>query len=1003
MIPLHLRIENFLSYRSCELSFQGLHTACICGINGAGKSSLLESMTWALWGKCRAPSEDDLIRSGTESATVDITFLCEGTVYRVLRSRPRNKTGALEFQIRDGEHNFRSISQRTLQGTQQAIEQVLKMDYETFINSAYLRQGRADEFTLKKPAERKRVLAEILRLSQYDALAEQSRELEKEFKLSSSSLKEEIEHLEIELDKRPQVEQRKLEVAHSLKVGREKQQDLEQKGTQLSKLKHQRETLLSQQKLGIQQIQNLCTTLEREITQHKRQQEKVTQHLKVLEQEGPILEGCTIYQKLQEEDQELYHRFRRQQDLLEKKRNLEEEIEKVRRTIAFEVQTLESRTEDLKKQRAEYQQILNQKPKVEEALAHLAEAKEKLKRYDSCQSQAAPRIRERQPIEQKIYAEQTKLETQASHLRYEGQKIQGELSKLSFYQRQLEKVTENITILQKRQVYLQRVLDKGQDRKLFKEQLELQKSHCETQLRKLGDKRNLLLEPDAQCPLCKQELREDHLLLIQESHAQEEQELNDTLLVLTDQLSVVNHEIRVLREEYGLVKKELETLETSLQQKGTLEQQLQALEQRNQQAKELKIQEKNILIQLERQDFAHELRTHLFHIDEELQQLNYDEKDHALARDQVERWRWADIKLSELNTAEKQIERIEAELPASQEKLARLEAQLATRTYAEEDQQKWQRLNNQLTELGYNQTYHRQIRQELQEEQHWLLKQQALAQSKAEFPKDRELLLQFEDGVLRYKQEREALETQQKDLAEHLAHFADPTEELVALEQELRLHRESQEQWIAERGALEQSLKNLDDLANKIAEKKARLKDDQHQQRVYRELAKAFGKDGIQALIIENVLPELEEETNRLLSRLTDSQLHVQFVTQKAAKTLKKMIDTLDILIADARGTRPYETYSGGEAFRVNFAIRLALSRLLARRAGAALQTLIIDEGFGTQDSEGRERLVSAINTVARDFACILVITHISDLKEAFQSRIEVLKTDEGSQLSVIL
>ncbi len=1003
MIPLHLRIENFLSYRSCELSFQGLHTACICGINGAGKSSLLESMTWALWGKCRASSEDDVIRSGTESATVDITFLCEGTVYRVLRSRPKNKTGALEFQISDSEHNFRSISQRTLQGTQQAIEQVLKMDYDTFINSAYLRQGRADEFTLKKPTERKRVLAEILRLSQYDQLAEQSRELEKEFKLSSSALKEEIEQLEIELGKRPQIEQRKLEVDQSLQIGREKQQELEQRGSELSKLKHQRETLLSQQKLGLQQLQNLCTTLEREIAQHKRQQEKVSQHLKILEQEAPITEGCTVYHKLQEEDQELYHRFKKQQDLLEKKRHLEEEIEKVRSAIAFEVRSLESRTEDLKKQRAEYQQILNQKPKIEEALAHLAEAKEKLKRYDSCQSQVAPRIRERQPIEQKIYAEQTKLETQASHLRYEGQKIQGELSKISFYQRQLERVTEHITVLQKRQVYIQRVTDKGQDRKLFKEQLELRKSHCESQLRQLVDKKNLLTAPDAQCPLCKQELHEDHLLLIQESHAQEEQELHDNLLVLTDQLSVVNHEIRVLREEYGLVKKELEALEPSLQQKGTLEQQLQALEERNQQAKELKIQEKNLLIQLERKDFAHELRTHLAHIDEELQQLNYNEKDHALVRDEVERWRWADIKVSELNTAQKQIERIETELPASQEKLAQLEAQLATRTYAEESQQRWQRLNAQLTELGYNQTYHRQIRQELQEKQHWLLKQQALVQSKAEFPKDRELLLQHEDGILRYQQEREALGNQQQELSTHLAQFPDPTEEWVALEQKLRMHRASQEQWISERGALEQSIRNLEDLAQKIIVKKTRLKHDQHQQRVYRELAKAFGKDGIQALIIENVLPELEEETNRLLSRLTDSQLHVQFVTQKAAKTMKKMIDTLDILIADARGTRPYETYSGGEAFRINFAIRLALSRLLARRAGAALQTLIIDEGFGTQDSEGRERLVGAINTVARDFACILVITHIADLKEAFQSRIEVLKTDQGSQLSVIL
>ncbi len=45
--------------------------------------------------------------------------------------------------------------------------------------------------------------------------------------------------------------------------------------------------------------------------------------------------------------------------------------------------------------------------------------------------------------------------------------------------------------------------------------------------------------------------------------------------------------------------------------------------------------------------------------------------------------------------------------------------------------------------------------------------------------------------------------------------------------------------------------------------------------------------------------------------------------------------------------------FSGGEAFRVNFAIRLALSEVLAQRAGARLQTLVIDEGFGSQDALG--------------------------------------------------
>jgi DNA repair protein SbcC/Rad50 len=140
---------------------------------------------------------------------------------------------------------------------------------------------------------------------------------------------------------------------------------------------------------------------------------------------------------------------------------------------------------------------------------------------------------------------------------------------------------------------------------------------------------------------------------------------------------------------------------------------------------------------------------------------------------------------------------------------------------------------------------------------------------------------------------------------------------------------------------------------------------------------------------------------------LSGNQFHVQFITQKAGRSAKstkknaKLIDTLDILIADSRGTRSYETYSGGEAFRINFAIRLALAKLLAQRAGAALQLLIVDEGFGTQDAEGCDRLIAAINAISSDFACILTVTHMPHLKEAFQARIEVNKTQEGSQLSL--
>ena len=111
--------------------------------------------------------------------------------------------------------------------------------------------------------------------------------------------------------------------------------------------------------------------------------------------------------------------------------------------------------------------------------------------------------------------------------------------------------------------------------------------------------------------------------------------------------------------------------------------------------------------------------------------------------------------------------------------------------------------------------------------------------------------------------------------------------------------------------------------------------------------------------------------------------------------------ETLDIHVTDELGTRSFELFSGGEAFRISFALRIALSKLLAHRAGAPLPTLFIDEGFGTQDASGREKLVEAINAVQDDFQLIIVITHIEELKELFPTRIEVVKTTQGSSFGL--
>ncbi|MBI5952597.1 MAG: SMC family ATPase [Chloroflexi bacterium] len=172
----------------------------------------------------------------------------------------------------------------------------------------------------------------------------------------------------------------------------------------------------------------------------------------------------------------------------------------------------------------------------------------------------------------------------------------------------------------------------------------------------------------------------------------------------------------------------------------------------------------------------------------------------------------------------------------------------------------------------------------------------------------------------------------------------------------------------------------------------------------HKTLERAFGRDGVPALLIEQALPQIEQKANDLLDRLSDGHMSIEFTTQEKYKDEKRkdLKETLEIRIRDSSGWRDYEMYSGGEAFRVNFAIRLALSEILSQRKGARLQTLVIDEGFGSQDTQGRQRLIEAINMVKHDFAKILIITHLDELKDAFPNRIEVEKTERGSAVKVI-
>ncbi len=169
----------------------------------------------------------------------------------------------------------------------------------------------------------------------------------------------------------------------------------------------------------------------------------------------------------------------------------------------------------------------------------------------------------------------------------------------------------------------------------------------------------------------------------------------------------------------------------------------------------------------------------------------------------------------------------------------------------------------------------------------------------------------------------------------------------------------------------------------------------------YQTLTKAFGRDGIPALIIENAVPQLERIANEILGQMSKGKHYVRFETQRELKSRAGVSETLDILIGDWTAERPYETFSGGEQLRIDYAIRFALAELLAQRAGSKVEWLTIDEGLGSQDAEHRALVLESIKSVASRFKRVLVITHIEDAQAAFDQVIRFDNSDGGVEVLV--
>jgi exonuclease SbcC len=848
MLPIRLELRNFLAYRAPDpVRFDGVHLGCLTGANGAGKSSMLDAITWSLWGKARAKRDDELVHLGQNDMYVQLDFEQEGTIYRVLRQRSRkgSGTGALElFSIAD-DGALNTLTEQSMRDTQARINRLLRLDYETFVHSAFLQQGRADAFTVKTPRDRKQILSDILGLARWEAYEDAAKAELRSIDSDINIIEGNLRMIDEELRKEPHLKAT-LKQAEAAQAEAQAALDIAEKS--LKEVETARADLQAAKARGADidaRVRSLETELQGALGEMTRQQERIIGYEATISRRTEIEAGYGALQAARDADATLGDQLMQLKQIDDQQNALERGLDAARAQLTNDLSVCEAEINAL------HSTIAN---------AHPDDLEE----------------------------------------------TQGEIAGLQATEARREQLLEMIGTLEQESAGL------GATNRALKTEMDAIKKRLD----------NLNSLTDAQCPLCGQPLTDEHRVELLAEVEAEGKQRGDAFRANKTRLESITAEITTHRAELSSLSDVARRLQMLGERAAVLRAGVDAASNAAAALSAAETRAETLRGQLASEAYAQDVRAQLGEVAAQRAALGYDSGRHSAARADLQTYREYEAQRTHLEVALNG-------LPDAQ---AALQNCAARRT----------RLDSAIADEATN---------------------------------------------------REAL------LVE-IAGLEVKAREQIAREDEVRKQRALERQAYQRLINAQQELKTLDDQRKRKIELEARKIKRQEDQALYVELRDAFSKKGIPAMIIETAIPELESAANRLLMRMTDGRMQLKLETQRE-KITGGVAETLDIHISDEIGTRSYELYSGGEAFRINFALRVALSQLLSRRAGAQLRTLFIDEGFGTQDEDGRNKLVEAITAIQDDFHMILVVTHIDDLRDSFPVHLMVNKTSDGSYISL--
>ncbi|MFP8895674.1 AAA family ATPase [Chryseobacterium sp. EZn1] len=1011
MIPVQLTIEGLYSYRERQtIDFRNLTEAGLFGIFGAvgsGKSSVLEAISFALYGETERLNMRDkraynMMNLKSNSSYIEFDFInYENKLFRASRDFKRNskkfeevKPNAVTF--------YENINGKWIPLDHSNAEAIIGLSYSNFKRTIIIPQGQFKEFLELGAAERTNMMKEIFNLQKFD--------LQNNVSALNVKNRSELDQLEGQLKGFEEINEEKIRIQKELLA--EEQKKLSESNEKLEKVSQ-----------TYQQLKNLKSDFD-SLQQNKEKFSK-------LSEEKPQMDALEIQAELYDRIFRIFNPLIIEKNKLSKeiasKRNEKEqqikdwqETEKGFNTVKEQLMVLEPQFKALEQSRiqendlnliiqilkfSEEIKILNERTrKGSEKVKEVNLNKEKIQKTIDELSAQIKTLKE-QKLDSALLSEVGNWFIQQKNLK---KSLQEQAEKIGKHQKQIGEITEELKPFAYTKNY-------KEDFRIRKETLETQKKELSQKLDHLKIQKELSrfaseLHDGENCPLCGSK---------EHPHIVEFHDVNTELQEIQEKIASLE------QEGTGLQKQEAE-IDKILDRKKIFEEQL--------------LSEQKILLQIQKDIENHLLnftwkqfasnqeeefekkRSDSFTLEKKIEET---ERNIALARENFDR---------ESKTLEKYKSALEAfrleevskqeQINISRSGLKILEWDLYAQKEIKEIEESYQKLaySNKEIEENYLKTVEQEkilspklaeqkaivsqsekqiteLEKEISGNEEAVVK--ALAdQNFTEFKEVENILLQeinvelVRTKVQLFKVEFEALkkfigelELKLKGLSFNNEQFSIAEQQFTEAQTEQKQISDSVVTKTAEIDRLEKEFVKKEELLKELAQLQKRSEN-------LKIMMNLFKGAGFVQYVSSIYLRQLCDHANVRFHRMTRNQLSLQ---------LNENNDFEIIDYLNEGKSRSVKTLSGGQAFQVSLSLALALAESVQANAQADKNFFFIDEGFGTQDTESVNIVFETLTNLMKENRIVGIISHVEELKEKIPTALNIIKDEErGSLIEIV-